>query len=119
MSKIVNGLLIVAMIGGAAFTYDAKHRAEAAARKIIELREKIAKEQTALSLAKAEWSVLVQPARLERLVDANRAQLGLAPIDQAQFAAVEDIPARPPAAVPAGAAGSKSIAGVIAGAGAR
>ncbi|MFO1185670.1 MAG: hypothetical protein U1E56_12935 [Bauldia sp.] len=118
MGKILNGILIAAMIGSAAFTYNAKHRAEVAARRLVELREKVAKEQTALSLAKAEWSVLVQPARLEALALANKAVLGLAPTEAGQLGTIEDIPLKAGSVGPApqGAPGSaKSIAGVIAG----
>src|SRR4030088_707620 len=124
MSKTINCVLIAAMIGGAVFTYDTKMKAEAAARKVIDLRDRIAREQTGVSMAKAEWSVLTQPTRLERLAGLYRSQLGLNYTDVAQIGTIDDVPVGtagtgPATAARAGAlAGGKSIAGLIAGKGA-
>jgi len=124
MSKTINCVLIAAMIGGAVFTYDTKLKAEAAAKRVIDLRDRLAKEQTGVSMAKAEWSVLTQPARLERLAGLYKSQLGLNYTDVSQIGTVDDVPVRATVAdivgsAKAGAsAGGKSIAGLISGGGA-
>src|SRR5437868_2089088 len=111
MSKTINCVLIAAMIGGAVFTYDTKMKAEAAARKVIDLRDRIAKTQTGVSMAKAEWSVLTQPARLERLAGLYKSQLGLTYTDVNQIGTIDDVPARPAGADPTGGAKAAAAPG--------
>jgi hypothetical protein len=85
------------MITGAAVTYQAKDEAVAAADRVSELRHEISQERIAISLLKAEWSELTQPARLQELVERNPDVLNLAPYGVGQMVRITDIPLVPAA----------------------
>ncbi len=95
MNRIVNILLVVLMIIGAAAVYDMKYEAEIAAERVADLRAQVVREREEISLLKAEWSLLNQPARLQKLVDRYHQFLELEPVDVRQILAIEELPARP------------------------
>ncbi|MBB5753014.1 cell division protein FtsL [Prosthecomicrobium pneumaticum] len=95
MGRYFNLVLLVVTIAGAMATYAMKHRAELAADHVKTLRADIAREKEALTLLKAEWSVLDQPARLQNLVARHAGFLQLAPLDVRQIASLADVPEKP------------------------
>ena len=119
MPRLLNVGLIVAMLGGAGLTYNSKHDIEEASAAVADLRVELAQEKDALSLLKAEWSVLTQPARLQELVALYSADLGLEAFEPGQLVAIDDIPLRPMIFGPSGTAtamsGGRSIDGIITG----
>jgi hypothetical protein len=83
MGRIVNVFLVLLMIAGAGVTYEMKDRASVA--------------------AKAEWSVLSQPARLQAVISRYQDHFKLAPFSASQVATLDEIPlkpAEPPVALP-------------------
>ena len=58
------------------------------------------REQEAISLLKAEWSVLTQPARLQDLVERHADVLKLAPMTAEHIGTLADIPAKPAPIMP-------------------
>lgn len=52
-------------------------------------------EEDFITLLKADWSLLTQPSRLQKLAETYQADLKLQPVDARQFARVEEIPVRP------------------------
>jgi hypothetical protein len=95
MGRLINIALVAAMIVGAALTYQTKHHAVEAAEHVADLRNRIEQERIAISLLKAEWSVLNQPDRLQALVGRYTRSLALEPFDVSRMVRVGDIPLKP------------------------
>ncbi len=95
MNRFVNILLVVLMIIGAVAVYDMKYEAEVAAGRVSKLRLQVSREREELSLLKAEWSLLNQPARLQKLVDRYNQFLQLEPLEVHQIVSVGALPTRP------------------------
>jgi hypothetical protein len=95
MTRYVNALLVFLMVLSAAAVYDMKYEAEVAESTIAGLTRDIANEQADISLLKAEWSVLTQPARLQDLVDRYHEFLQLQPLTPNQIGSLVDIPEKP------------------------
>jgi hypothetical protein len=95
MGRILNLVLVGAMIIAAAITYDLKYNAESAANRVARLQTDVAREKAKIQALKAEWSMLDQPARLQALVEAHADYFKLAPFSPNQMATVGDIPMRP------------------------
>ncbi len=95
MGRIINLVLLAAMIVGAAVTYDMKHKAELAADRVAALQSGIAKEKNQIVLLKAEWSLLTQPARLQATIEKYADHFQLQPFSPDQIATVEAIPMKP------------------------
>jgi hypothetical protein len=93
--RILNIVLLVLMIVGAAVTYDMKHKAELAAEKVARLQAEINKDRDAIAVLRAEWALLTQPARLQTVVDKYADYFQLAPFSPQQVATIDEIPMRP------------------------
>ncbi|WP_181707336.1 cell division protein FtsL [Chthonobacter rhizosphaerae] len=95
MTRFVNALLIFLMVLSAAAVYDMKYEAELAASNVARIQRQIAQEQEAISLLKAEWSVLTQPARLQDLVTRHADILELEPMRAEHVGTLADVPPKP------------------------
>lgn len=95
MGRIINLLLLAAMIVGAVVTYEMKRRAESAADQVAALQAEISGERDKLAALKAEWSLLTQPGRLQAVVDQHADYFRLAPFTPDQIATIDEIPMRP------------------------
>ena len=93
--RILNFILIAAMIVGAAATYTMKRRAEIAAAEVARIQAEVAKEKDRLALLRAEWSMLTQPGRLQGVVEKYADYFELAPFAPDQIATIDEIPLRP------------------------
>jgi hypothetical protein len=93
--RTTDTLLVVTMIAAAAFTYNAKHDAEGQMAELRKVQADIRFERETLDILQADLSLLTQPARLQRLVDAYSEELGLAPVDAMQIGTLDDLPPRP------------------------
>lgn len=110
--RIFNLVLLVAMIIGAAVTYDMKHKAEMAADRVARLQADIAREKDKLALLRAEWSLLTQPARLQSVVEKYADYFKLQPFSPKQLASIDEIPLKPvPAPLPASGTLARLAAG--------
>jgi hypothetical protein len=114
MGRIFDLALLTIMIIAAAVTYSMKYNAEMAADRVVKLEAEIAKERTAVQLLKAEWSTLVQPARLQAMVDAHNNHFLLLPFTPDQLATIDDIPLKPPPADPIGSIANAATGGPVA-----
>ncbi len=108
MSRIINLILLVVMIIGAAVTYDMKHKAEKAAERVARLEANIARERDAMQLLRAELSMLTQPGRLQAVVDRYVDHFKLEPFSPSQYVRLDEIPMRT-----AGPADQQAIADII------
>lgn len=89
MMRVINFLLIVAVIGLSVGLYDIKYKAEEAVRHARQLEQRIANEQEAIRVLRAEWSYLNQPERLQELASRYTA---LQPLSAGQIGSFEDVP---------------------------
>ena len=92
MGRIVNLILLAAMLVGAAVTYDMKHRAELAADRVAALQADVARTKQEIILLKAEWSMLTQPSRLQATIQTYADHFQLQPFSPDQIAAIDEIP---------------------------
>jgi len=79
MLKTFDIVLIGVMTTAAAVTYTIKHRAELKLEEVHHLEAEIKLEKDTIDLLKADWSLVVQPNRLERLVANYSNELQLQP----------------------------------------
>ncbi|MGO4833213.1 hypothetical protein AB4144_13120 [Rhizobiaceae sp. 2RAB30] len=88
-------VLIAVMVSAAAFTYNTKHHAENWLSEVKRLERQIRYEEDTIDLLKADWSLLTQPARLQRLSERYQGELALQPVEAHQIVGLEDLPAKP------------------------
>jgi hypothetical protein len=88
-------VLIAVMVSAAAFTYNTKRKVEDQLAEVHRIEGEIKFEQDSMDLLKADWSLLTQPSRLEKLADIYQAELQLQPVDASQIGSLEDLPPKP------------------------
>lgn len=88
-------VLIAVMVSAAAMTYKIKREAEEQRAQVYHLQAQIRTEEDTIDLLKADWSLLTQPARLQKLTELYQAQLDLEPVDAHQYVTLDAIPVRP------------------------
>jgi cell division protein FtsL len=98
MMRILNMLVIGALVAAAAYVYKIKFDSTRQAERIAKLRMEIRQEHDAIANLRAEWSKLDTPARIQEL--AKRHLTTLKPIDPRQFDTLRNLPERPPDLVP-------------------
>ncbi|OJF97311.1 cell division protein FtsL [Pararhizobium antarcticum] len=85
-------VLIVVMTAAATVTYTIKHRAENKLEEVRKLDAEIRLEEDTIDLLRADWALLTQPNRLERLVDVYGKDLQLVPTLSTQLSQPEELP---------------------------
>jgi len=95
MGRILNLVLLAVMIVGAVVTYDMKHKAEKAAERVARLQSEITREKEEIQLLRAELSALLQPARLQAVVERYPEYFKLEALEPSQYATVDEIPMKP------------------------
>ncbi len=88
-------VLIAVMLAAAAFTYKTKHDAESQLAQLRKVDEQIRLEKDLIAVLKADWSLLTQPGRLQRLTERYEAELALEPVEATQIGSLSELPARP------------------------
>lgn len=91
---------VIAAAGAAVFVFHVKYRAEAVAERAVELQRQVEQEQETISLLEAEWSLLIQPARVQDVVERHAELLALKPLDPSQITKIENLPMRPSGPAP-------------------
>ncbi len=98
--RLVNILVIAALILAASFVYKIKFDSTLQAERVAKLRGELRRERNAIAVLRAEWARLDTPGRIQGLADRH---LALQPVKSAQFDKLERLPERPSAAeTPAG-----------------
>jgi cell division protein FtsL len=97
MMRVLNILVIAALVSAAAYVYKIKFESTRQAERLAKVRMEIRQEQDAIASLRAEWSKLDTPSRIQTL--ANR-HLSLKPINPRQFDTLRNLPERPPDLVP-------------------
>ena len=88
-------VLIAVMVGAAAFTYKTKDEAENQLKAVNKIEAQIRFEEDTIDLLKADWSLLTQPSRLQKLSQVYESELKLQPVDARQIVGLNDLPVRP------------------------
>lgn len=89
-------ILIAVMVSAAAMTYKIKRDAEVQQTAVYKIQAQIRTEEDQIDLLKADWSLLTQPSRLQRLSDLYKDQLGLQTADARQIVRLDELPEKPP-----------------------
>ncbi|MBP1857444.1 cell division protein FtsL [Rhizobium herbae] len=85
-------VLIVVMTAAATVTYTIKHQAENKLEEVRKLDAEIKLEEDTIDLLRADWALLTQPNRLEKLVGVYQQDLQLVPTASTQIARPEELP---------------------------
>jgi hypothetical protein len=88
-------VLIAVMVSAAAFTYNTKRSVEDQLDEVRRIEAEIKFEQDSIDLLKADWSLLTQPSRLQKLTRIYEGELKLQPVEASQIGGLEDLPPRP------------------------
>jgi hypothetical protein len=83
------------MVSAAALTYKTKREAEEQLAAVQKIQAQIHYEEDTIDLLKADWSLLTQPSRLQKLAEIYKSQLGLEPVNARQIVGLDDLPAKP------------------------
>src|SRR4029079_19834137 len=89
--RLLNILIIGALILAASFVYKIKFDSTLQAERVAKLRGELRRERDAIALLRAEWTKLDTPARLEALA---KRHLALKPIEPTQFDDFQHLPER-------------------------
>jgi hypothetical protein len=91
--RVLNFLVIGALIFAAAYVYRIKFASTVQAEHLAKLRSEARHERDAIAALRAEWGELDNPARIEALA---KRFLHLRPITPTQFDSLDRLPERPP-----------------------
>ena|SRR6266540_4202702 len=99
MLRLLNGIVIAALVLAAAYVYKVKFDSTLQAERVAKMRSQIQRERDAIAILRAEWSQLDRPDRIQSLAQRH---LKLKPVEVSQFDALDKLPQRPPQIVPPG-----------------
>ncbi len=94
MLRTVDFVIIGFMAAAAVLTFQIKSQAEKQLSQIKRLEAEIQLEKDTIDLLKADWSLLVQPGRLQQLVALHSEELGLEITEAHQIVRPQELPAR-------------------------
>jgi len=94
MFRTSDMVLIAVMVSAAAFTYKTKQEAEDLAASVRKIESSIRFEEDSIDLLKADWSLLTQPSRLQKLTELYKSQLALEPVSARQIVGLSDLPTK-------------------------
>lgn len=95
MFRTTDILMIAVMVSAAAFTYKTKHDAERKYDELGRIRAEIRHETDTINILRADWSLLTQPARLQRLAEIYSTELNLQSVEAHQIVEIADLPVVP------------------------
>ena len=97
MMRLINILVICALVLAAASVYKIKFDSTLQAARVAKLRNELRHERDAIAVLRAQWAKLDTPARIQELADRF---LKLQPVKPTQFDNFDNLPPRPPAPPP-------------------
>ncbi|GMB80654.1 hypothetical protein NN6n1_14360 [Shinella zoogloeoides] len=100
MFRTLDVVMIALMTAAATVTYSIKHQADSKLEEVRKLDAEIKLEEDTIDLLKADWALLTQPNRLNRLVKIFENDLKLVPTESTQLARPNELP-MPTAELPA------------------
>ena len=109
--RLLNILVIAALILAASFVYKIKFDSTLQAERVAKMNAELRNERDAIAALRANWAKLDTPGRIQGLADRH---LALHPIQPMQFDSLNDLPVRllaivqPPSSNPIGAMAAPS-----------
>ena len=97
MPRILHIFAIIFLIGSVAYSYRVKYHSIALANEMVRIKKDIDKTKNEIAEAKAEWQVLNNPDRLQKLADAHTSTFNMR---VTQIIRWSDLPLRPPPSDP-------------------
>lgn len=94
MIRTLNVVLVVTSIAALVGVYALKYAVGETASEKTAIQRQIERQQADLSLLKADWAFLNQPANVAPIVTRHVAELNLQPLAQEQFGRFETLPMR-------------------------
>ena len=91
MLRFVNICLVLGLVALAYVIYQVKYEARSLDERLVVLQKEIEEERDALAVARAEWSLLNRPERIERLAEKY---LKLAPAHPQQLVILDEVTER-------------------------
>jgi len=91
--RILNLVVIVALVLAAAYVYRIKFDSTVQAERLARIRGEVRRERDRIAALRAEWGELDNPARIEGLA---KRYLQLKPVVPTQFDSLDHLSARPP-----------------------
>ncbi|MHA7968623.1 cell division protein FtsL [Rhizobium sp. CAU 1783] len=92
MLRTIDIVMIGAMAAAAAVTYQIKHHTDNKLEEVRRIEAEIKLEKDTIELLRADWALLTQPNRLERLTKVYAAELKLEPTAPEQLARPVELP---------------------------
>ena len=92
MLRTLDIILIVVMTAVAAVTYTIKHQAELKLEEVRKLEAEIKLERDTIDLLRADWALLTQPSRLQKLITTYQDELQLLPTESTQLVQPSELP---------------------------
>lgn len=92
MLRTLDILLIGVMTVAATITYSIKHRAEVKLEEVRKIEAEIRLEHDTIDLLRADWALLTQPARIDKLVKRYANELQLQPTESTQLSQAQEVP---------------------------
>jgi len=99
MLRVLNMIVIAALVVAATWVYEIKYSSTAQAERVAKLRAEIRRERDAIATLRAEWGELDAPNRIEGLA---KRHLNLQPVVSTQFDRLDALPDKPIQIVPPG-----------------
>jgi hypothetical protein len=93
MVRVLNFVVIGALIFAAAYVYRIKFDSTVQAERLAKIRGEVRRERDAIAALRATWGELENPARIEALA---KRHLPLKPVAPTQFDQLNQLPERPP-----------------------
>lgn len=91
MTRYLNVVVILALIGSAVYAYTIKYQTAYHAEQIAKTKIEIKAERDAIAVLRAEWSFLTRPERVQQLAERY---LDLQPLTIDRLAAARQLPER-------------------------
>ena len=95
--RLLNILVIAALILAASFVYKIKFDSTLQAERVAKVAGQLRRERDAIAALRAEWAKLDTPGRIQGLASRH---LALRPMQPTQFDSLDKLPERPPAVAP-------------------
>jgi cell division protein FtsL len=99
MLRLLHCLMVMGLLAAAGYVYDIKYRATGEAQQVQRLRNEIRAEKDRIAAARADWSKLASPDRIQDLATRH---LKMKPAEAKRFGSVGALPERPKQADPIG-----------------
>jgi len=94
MTRFIQFGSVAAAALAAIGVFHLKHRAELLTERIAALQLAVDKETETVALLKAEWSLLMQPGRIQSIVERHPETFALEPLKPEQITTAAAVPAR-------------------------